>query len=175
MPAVAQSDGVAQWLAAMQKVEREGVGNRDASQAWAALTGSADAYQLPTILAALDNADPLAANWIRAAVDAIAERHVNSGEPLPTAGLEEFLRQRQHNPRARRLAYEWIARVDSSAPDRLIPGMLDDPSLELRRDAVARVIAEAEAAAEQEQTDEAIDNYRKALSAARSRPGETGG
>jgi hypothetical protein len=167
LPARAQSDGVTQWLAAMQNVEREGMGNQEASQAWSALTGSADAYQLPTILAALDNADPLAANWIRAAVDAIAERHVNSGEPLPTAGLEKFLREEQHNPRARRLAYEWIARVDPSAPDRLIPGMLDDPSLELRRDAVARVIAEAESAAEKEQTDEAIDNYRKALVSAR--------
>ena len=167
VPAVAQSDGVSQWLAAMQKVEREGVGNREASRAWAELAGSADAYQLPTILAALDGADPLAANWIRAAVDAIAERHVNSGEPLPTAGLEEFLREKQHNPRRRRLAYEWIARVDPSAPDRLIPSMLDDPSLEMRRDAVARVIADAKAAAEKEQTGEAIDTYHKALASAR--------
>ncbi len=167
LPVQAQSDGVANWLATMRQVQREGAGNRAASQAWSELTASADAYQLPAILAALDDADPLAANWIRAAVDTIAERHVQSGEPLPTAGLEQFLHDQQHNPRARRLAYEWIARVDPAAPDRLIPQMLNDPSLELRRDAVARVIADAAAAADNSQPADAIATYREALDAAR--------
>ncbi|MEX2114678.1 MAG: hypothetical protein WD845_15905 [Pirellulales bacterium] len=166
-PAHAQSDSVAQWLATMQQVQREGAGNRAAQRAWSELASSADAYQLPTILAALDDADPLAANWIRAAVDTIAERHVQSGDPLPTEGLEKFLHEKQHNPRARRLAYEWIARVDPAAPDRLIPRMLDDPSLELRREAVERVIADATAAADKQQTGEAISTYREALVAAR--------
>ena len=111
-PAAEQSEGVAKWLAAMQQVKREGQGNQAAAQAWSELTASADAYQLPAILAGLDDADPLAANWIRAAVDAIAERHVNNGDKLPTDGLEKFLSEKHHNPRARRLAYEWIARVD---------------------------------------------------------------
>jgi hypothetical protein len=166
-PAAEQSEGVTKWLAAMRQVKREGEGNRAASQAWSELTASADAYQLPAILAGLDDADPLSANWIRAAVDAIAERHVQSGEKLPTEGLEKFLSEKQHNPRARRLAYEWIARVDPAAPDRLIPTMLDDPSLEMRREAVERVIAEAAAAEKNQQKDEAIATYRKALDAAR--------
>ena len=52
--------------------------------------------------------------------------------------LDEFVRDTRHDPRGRRLAYELIAKVDPSAPDRIIPGMLDDPSVEFRRDAVAR-------------------------------------
>ena len=167
VPAAEQSEGVAKWLAAMQQVKREGQGNRAASQAWSELTASADAYQLPAILAGLDDADPLAANWIRAAVDTIAERHVKNGDKLPTDGLEKFLSEKHHNPRARRLAYEWIARVDPAAPDRLIPTMLDDPSLEMRREAVERVIADAAAAANNDQSEEAIATYRKALDAAR--------
>src|SRR5262249_48465983 len=150
-----------------RRVEREGLGNRPASRAWAELTAETEVDQLPTILAAMDGADPLAANWIRAAVDAIAERQVRRGGQLPTGGVEKFLAARQHNPRARRLAFEWIARVDATAPDRLIPQMLDDPALEMRRDAVARVLAQAESELADKQTDAAIASYQKALVAAR--------
>ena len=109
----------------------------------------------------MDGAGPLAANWLRAAVDAIAERQLQRNAKLPIAELEEFLSQDQHDPRARRLAYEWIARGDPTAPDRLIPRMLDDPSLELRRDAVARVLAAAEQAAAEQKDDLALATYRR--------------
>jgi hypothetical protein len=165
--ALAQSNELAPSLEILREVGREGKGHRQATAAWSQLMTYADVDQLPTILAAMDDASPLAANWLRAAVDAIAERGVQNGGKLPTDALEAFLREKQHNPRARRLAYEWIARADPSAPDRLIPQMLDDPSIELRRDAVARVIAEAEAAAANEQTDAALAAFQKALVAAR--------
>ncbi len=42
--------------------------------------------------------------------------------------------------RSRRLAFEWLTKIDPAAPGRLIPGFLNDPSLELRREAVARLI-----------------------------------
>jgi hypothetical protein len=57
-----------------------------------------------------------------------------------------------------------IARVDPSAHDRLIPGMLNDPSLELRRDAVAMKL---EAAAKISAKPTAVKMVREALSAAR--------
>ena len=59
--------------------------------------------------------------------------------------LEKFLVDRRHAPRSRRLAYEWLVRVDPAAADRLLPGMLDDPSLELRRDAVAQLLEQGQA------------------------------
>ena len=92
--------------------------------------------ELPRILGAMDGSGPLAANWIRVAVDAIAERELARGGKLPVRELEEFIRETGHHPRARRLAFEWLRRVDPEAPDRLIPEMASDPSLELRRDAV---------------------------------------
>ena len=88
-------------LAVLRQVDREAKGNRAATQAWAQITASADAEQLTTILAAMDGAGPLAANWLRAAVDAIAERHVQGKGMLPIAGLEAFLNQKQHDQRAR--------------------------------------------------------------------------
>lgn len=163
----AQSAGIEPSLAVLRQLDREGKGHRAATQAWAQITASADAEQLTTILAAMDGAGPLAANWLRAAVDTIAERHVQGKGALPIARLEAFLNQKQHDQRARRLAYEWIARVDSTAPDRLIPGMLDDPSLELRRDAVARLLTAAEKSTSDGKKDEALATYRKALVSAR--------
>ncbi len=154
-------------LTTLRNVAAEGQGHRAATQAWSDLTVEARADQLPEILAALDGAGPLAANWIRAAVDAVAEREVEQGGTLPLGELEKFLAQKDHDQRARRLAYEWIARGDSTAPDRLIPEMLDDPSLEMRREAVARVLLSAEKAAADKKTEAALAAYQQALVAAR--------
>ncbi|MBI3839537.1 MAG: hypothetical protein HY288_16580 [Planctomycetia bacterium] len=163
----AQSDSLAPLLKTIREVGPEGKGNLAASQAWAELAARSDADQLPMILGAIDGASPLAANWLRSAFDAVAERQARKDGKLPIAELEKFLHERQHNSRARRLAYEWIARNDLTAPDRLIPQMLDDPSLELRRDAVARVLMAAEKASAEQNIDLAMSSYRKALGSAR--------
>src|SRR5262245_11850510 len=125
-------------LKAILAVGDKGRGNAEAAKAWNELV-KADAAAIPGLLAALDGASPLAANWIRGAIDAIAERELPGGK-LPTAALEKFALDTSHAPRARRLAFEWLARADKTAPDRLIPGMLQDPSVEFRRDAVARLL-----------------------------------
>ena len=90
-------------IAALRAVGPEGRGNAEASRAWAeaARRGAAD---IPRLLAALDGANPLAANWIRAAADEIAERELARGGALPAPALEEFVLDLQHDPRARRLA-----------------------------------------------------------------------
>jgi hypothetical protein len=148
-------------------VGAKGQGNAEATQAWQKVA-SAEAAELPELLGALDEASPLAANWIRSAGDAIAERTLRQGGKLPAKELERFILNREHAPRARRLAFEWLVRADKSAPDRLIPGMLDDPSTEFRRDAVARVLAEAEKTPKG-QTEQRLAIYRRALSGARDR------
>src|SRR5262245_25682374 len=142
--AAGSGSDVAPRLQAILAVGEKGQGNVAASKAWQELV-KADAAALPEILAALDRASPLAANWLRGAVDAIAERELTGNGKLPTASLEKFALDTSHNPRARRLAYEWLARADKTAPDRLIPGMLNDPSTEFRRDAVARLLTQASA------------------------------
>ncbi|OHB79551.1 MAG: hypothetical protein A2W31_07225 [Planctomycetes bacterium RBG_16_64_10] len=149
-------------LSAVCAVGREGAGHPAARSAWQTLH-QADAKELMEILAAMDTAGPLASNWLRAAFDSIAERAQAGGEPLPVAPLERFLADRRHASRPRRLAYEWIVQLDPTAPDRLLPGLLDDPSLELRRDAVARVLAAAGSAT----GDASTTLYRTALTAAR--------
>src|SRR5437870_5163929 len=70
---------------------------------------------------------------------------------------------------ARRLAYESLLRVDKTAEQRLIPGMLNDPGAELRRDAVALVLQQADKAFTAKDKPGATAAYRKALAAARDR------
>jgi hypothetical protein len=153
-------------LKQLQAVGPYGQGHEAATAAWAEVV-RAEAGQLPTVLAALDGANPLAANWIRTAVDTIAERALARGVRLPAAQLEAFLHQRSHAPQGRRLAYEWLVRVDPTAAARLIPRMLDDPSLELRRDAVARLMAEGEEQVKADQKPQALATLGRAMAAAR--------
>ncbi len=170
-PTVVSKTGSAQELAplveALRQVGPQGKGHREATKAWADLTRQAGVDELPSILAGMDGANPLAVNWLRAAVDAIAERTVSQTGKLPTEGLEKFLAQTNHSPRARRLAFEWIARQDPAAKDRLIPTMVDDPSLELRREAIDRLLTSAAAELEAKHDDQAKATYQKALASAR--------
>src|SRR5262245_47840512 len=86
-------------------VGSEGRGHREAAAAWRKLA-DADAAALPVVLGALDNASPLAANWLRSAAETIVDRQLGRRHPLPAAELESFIIDVRHAPRARRLAFE---------------------------------------------------------------------
>lgn len=158
-----------QLLKVIQKVEAEGRGNVAAAGAWRELA-QLDPHALPVILAAIDEEQLITANWIRSAVDAIAERAIRSGAGLPQTELEKFLKDTSHAPRARRLAFEWLLQVNPHAEDRLIPTMLHDPSVEFRRDAVARLIAagQKEEKAGKDRHPNAVALYKEALTGARN-------
>lgn len=159
---------VAALAATIKAVKAEGAGNaaaREASKKLAALGPES----LIEVLRAMDDADAVALNWLRGAVDAIAERAVQAKKPLPARELEAFVLNRKHAGPVRRLAFEWLARVDTSAPDRLIPGMLDDPSNELRRDAVARAIDAAQALFDREEKDAATEAFERVFTHSRDR------
>src|SRR5262249_31457254 len=129
-------------ISRIQGVGGEGSGNREAAGAWRELMRFGPEV-LPDLLIALNDADPVAANWLRSAVDAIAEKAVAGRRPLPADRLEAFVKQTQNAGPARRLAYEWLCRVDPQAPERLLPGMRNDPGIEMRRDAIARAHRQA--------------------------------
>jgi hypothetical protein len=156
---------VGDLLKTLQAVGPQSAGSGAAAAAWKELT-RAEAAQLPTILAGLDGANPLAANWIRSAAGAVAEQATQKHEPLPVAELEKFLADRRHAAGARRIAYEWIVEADPKKSKPLLAGMLDDPSLELRHDAVAQKIGEADALLHKGQKDRALPLFREALATA---------
>ena len=134
---------IQQALSIIRSVGPEGQGNAPASQAWRTVAAT-ETSQLPLLLAGMDGASPLAANWIRAAVETVVARQVRDLGQLPLSELGRFLSDPSHHPGARRLAFELIRKAQPGTAAWLVPGMLNDPSLELRREAVQRLLDEAQ-------------------------------
>src|SRR5262245_51143071 len=87
MPTNLQADEISDALKTLRAVATEARGHLPAQAAWKTVA-AADARRLTEILAALDGAGPLAANWIRSAVDTIAERAVATNDKNVAAELE---------------------------------------------------------------------------------------
>ena len=156
---------IGEWIDAIRAVGHRGAGHEAAQKALQHLHQCGPDALVP-ILKGIRGANPLAANWLLNAFEVIADREVRGGRGLPADELERFLLDRNNAPRARRVAFEWLAKVDPSVVDRLIPGMLRDPSPEFRRDAVARLMADADRLRGQNHLSRAVALYRKALTGA---------
>lgn len=148
------------------KLAPEGQGNVEATAAVKVLSRR-PVTDLPVILGAFDGCSNLAANYLRSVVETIADRELKATGKLPAVELEKYILETSHNPRARRLAYELLLKVDPKASDRLIPGMLHDPSTEFRRDAVARLIEAGTKVQADGKNDEAKKIFQSALDGAR--------
>lgn len=155
---MAEEASLSKAFSTIKAVRREGEGNEAAREA-AKVVSNAKPAELTQILAALDDADPIAANWLRGGFEAAAQK---AGKDLPAKALEAFVLDRTHDGRGRRLAFEWLTTADPGARERLVPRFLDDPSAELRRDAVTRLIG----LAKKESGDAATKLYEEAFSAA---------
>lgn len=149
----------------VKQVGPEGAGSAAAIKAVKELSRGS-AATLISLLTAMDDATPLAANWLRGAFEAIADHEVKTAKKLPAEDLEAFIADKRHDAHARRLAYEWLLKVDPGLADRLIPGMLQDPGADFRRDAVQRLIDEAAAQQGKNEKDAAIGTFRTALKGA---------
>jgi len=131
---------VAGAIKTIQSVSREGTGNEAAGAAWKVLVQSGSEALIPT-LAAFDTASPTAANWLRSAVDGIVQAGRKAKKPLPVAEIESFVKDAKRSPEARRIAFE-IYSVEAKEPAaKLLPTLVNDPSVEIRRDAIADRIA----------------------------------
>jgi hypothetical protein len=162
-PASAQD--AASLIAHIKAVGKEGKGNVEANKAWRSLVEQGpDA--LPQVLAGLDDASPIAANWLRAAAEVIADRGLRS-EKLSASELESFVRDTRHAGAARRLAFEWLVKVDAKAKDRMLPGMIDDPGAELRREAIEVLLKKAQETFEKKDETGARSEFQKVLAVAR--------
>ena len=162
LPGQALSNPVdpAQHIAIIQAVGPKGAGNPEAAAAFQALSGAKASSILP-LLRAIEESNPIARNWLRSAVEVIVERELTDKKPLPFEELKKFLADRTQAPEARRLAFDLMLAIDRETSEKLIPGFIDDPSTELRRDAVALLMGSSRKAGEDATT------YRKALDAAR--------
>ena len=117
-------------------------------------------------LAAFGNATPAGANWLRSGLERAADR---LGDALPAAELTAFVADVAQPPRARSLAFTWLKARAPSQADALLAAMLDDPSLDLRREAVEKLLESAAGDGAGAQAGTAVEKeiYRRGLAAAR--------
>lgn len=158
--------GIQQAVQVVRAVGPEGQGNAAAAKAWQTLS-TAPAAQLTTILAGMDDAGPLPANWLRAAVQAVADRELAAGRGLPLVALKQHLGNTKHDARARRLAYDLIARVEPETAKAMIPNLVNDPGVELRREGVQHYLDSASAAKSGGRQEVAMQSFETALRNAR--------
>src|SRR5438552_1365531 len=84
------ADDITPLITRIKAVGSQGAGNAESARAWKQLVQQGPAALVP-ILRGFDDANPYAANWLRSAFEAIAEREVNDKRPLPTKELEAFV------------------------------------------------------------------------------------
>jgi hypothetical protein len=165
---IAAEGDLPELVKAVKAVGREGQGNVAALAAVAELAKQPLSAVLP-LLEAIDSDQKLASNYLRGAIEEIVARETAAGKALPLADLEAFLAKTTNDPRARRFAFELIVKAAPERREPLIAGMTNDPSVELRREAVERLIDAAATALKAEKKDEAKSLYQQALAAARAK------
>jgi hypothetical protein len=146
---------LARRLASRDPTGSPGAGASDAD-ALAALSG-------PEVIAALDafdDATPSGANWLRHGLERAVEK---LGPSLEVSDLATYAADPRRTVRGRSLAFGWLAERDPATAERLLEGFLDDPALDLRREAVEQRLASAEG----RDASEAVLIHRAALVAAR--------
>lgn len=162
-PALAQQEDLSEPLTLLAIAEFGPENQLAQRQAWQQVV-AADVQAIPEILSSLKTATPLGRNWLRTAADTIAERHFHEQGDLPKDLLESFVTDQAQPPLGRRVAFEWLERVDPTAQARLLPKMLEDSSLDLRFAAVAQLIEKAEQEPDPQQQ---LVLFQKAFTAAR--------
>lgn len=124
-------------IAALRGTGPGGKGNAQAASAWRELVGHGPAALVPA-LGAIDDEDPVSANWLRPALDAIVEKA--GTERIPARELELFLEDRKGGRMARACALELIRKKDPATADAFLGKSIDDPSPEIRRQAIAMAL-----------------------------------
>ena len=111
-------------------------------------------------LSAFADATPAGGNWLRSGIERAVER---AGDSLSANTLTAVVADRKQPARVRTLAFGWLKDRDPSRAAGLLDGMLDDPALDLRREAVEKKLAAVAAAEETAQK----STHRECLAAAR--------
>lgn len=117
---------------------------------------------LSDVLSAMNGASDIAQNWLLSIAQTVANRNVEASKEE----LAKFLERDSTAPNARYWAFEFLTRDDEPLRKSLLRTMLDDPSLELRYEAVELGLKEIEEANLQDEAKK-IASYRKLFESAR--------
>lgn len=147
---VSAADGTPQNVAEAVTIATE-LAKATGTTGQAALAAQADrisgipADWIVPCLAAFSDATPAGGNWLRSGIERAVER---AGDSLSADALMAVVADRKQPARVRTLVFGWLKDRDPSRAAGLLDGMLDDPALDLRREAVERKLAAVAAADE---------------------------
>jgi hypothetical protein len=142
------------------EIQKNGNGNKLAVDAWPKIA-DLSAEHIPELLNAMNRANPLGDNWIRAAISKISD---NRNSPLPFDQIIQFLGDYSNHADSRVEAFRLIQSIHPNRAELLIPSFLDDPVMALRREAVTKKLS---AAKKKTNKADRIKFYNDALSKAR--------
>lgn len=171
-------DDMSRLIERVRAVGPQGAGSAEARAACDQLARHGPEL-LPVLLKAMDTDNVVAANWLRGVFEAIWDRSFGSAgggraaqatlSAQTVAAARDDLRAVVLDPsrggRVRRLALERLTELEPTAPDTLIPPLLNDP--EFRFDAVAVALDQAEAALAAGNREQSLAGFSKAFEAAR--------
>ena len=138
-------DEFADAISTIQNIKLQGTGNVAAIEAMDILSGL-DPDKLPGLLTAMTKGNDVPNNWLRAAAESLADKAERQNTSLPFDRLLSLLDDRSNSPRGRELAFDWlVAAKGNDFKTQQLDGMRDDPSLALRRRAIAQGIESLDA------------------------------
>ena len=135
------TEDIAGAIAAIKKVEAHGKGHDDAVKAMQTLN-KASVDQIPEILEGMDGANKLATNWLRSAVVSISSR----ADKVPADKIRSYFDDKSNGHLGRLLAFDLLSGADDGFAEKMIPQLVDDPSLPLRSKAIKDLFKRAESA-----------------------------
>jgi len=121
---------------------------------------------LPIILQGIRDGEELTNNWLRGAAQSVLDRHTAEGGKPPVAWMKDYLADETNSSTSRFAVFELFQESDPQTARSLIPSMLDDSCLDLRRMAVAQGIEDAEGSLD-EDPQAALEQFKVVLASAR--------
>ncbi len=157
----AQED-ISDALAAVVAVDINGQGHERAVAAMEKLN-QVSPSQIPELLRAMNGANKISQNWLRGAIQSALR---NEGK-LPAGEIEAYFQDSTGSDLGRLLAFEILSGINQENAKTIIPKLVDDPSLPLKRMAIDYHIEQANAAEENGEISKAVGELGFALTRAR--------
>lgn len=162
----AQNDD-AERLAVIANTGPQGIGSLAAKEVRDELAKRSVEF-LPSLLAAMDTSNPVAANWYRTIYEEIVSREIHaSGTQWPLDFMKEYVSDTNRQGRPRRLVLKLINQLEPEFESQWLTERLADP--EFRSEAVALTLSLGDQALQNKDTKAATIFFRSAFANARDR------
>lgn len=124
----AVADEFSDAIKTIQSIGNKGAGHDAAVEAMKVLN-KATAAQIPQLLKAMNDANPVAQNWLRSAIDSAVSRAAS----LPTEKIQAYFDDESNCHLGRFLAFNLLTDKNESLKKQIVAKLYDDPSPMLRR------------------------------------------